>query len=195
MGTETETTEKPKNQIRSARKNKGLTALFVKKTTKRGYYADGRGLYLQVSATGSKSWVFRFRFNGRSREMGLGSIHDVEMAQAREQVKLYRQQIKEGIDPIEARQQARQQREYERQEQERQSEYLFPGQRVGKPISNMAMLTLLKRMGYGGQITAHGFRSTFRDWMADWHRYIETPHHEGVIVPFEQNHITAEQQG
>ena len=40
---------------------------------KRGYYADGGGLYLQVSATGSKSWVFRYRgrAGGRLREMGL----------------------------------------------------------------------------------------------------------------------------
>ncbi|MGH7155143.1 MAG: tyrosine-type recombinase/integrase, partial [Acetobacteraceae bacterium] len=43
---------------------------------------------------------------------------------------------------------------------------VFPGQRAGKPLSNMAMLVLLRRMGRG-DLTAHGFRSTFRDWAAE----------------------------
>lgn len=41
--------------------------------------------------------------------------------------------------------------------------FVFPGGRTGKPLSNMAMAAVLKRMG-GGGITAHGFRSCFRDW-------------------------------
>jgi integrase len=44
--------------------------------------------------------------------------------------------------------------------------YIFPGHRKGKPLSNMAMAVLLKRMGYT-DITVHGFRSTFRDWCAE----------------------------
>ena len=48
----------------------------------------------------------------------------------------------------------------------RMSEYLFPGQRMNKPLSNMAMLTLLKRMNYRS-ITVHGFRSTFRTWVSE----------------------------
>lgn len=44
--------------------------------------------------------------------------------------------------------------------------YLFPGCTEGRPLSNMAMLSLLKRMSYCG-ITVHGFRSTFRDWVAE----------------------------
>jgi integrase len=43
---------------------------------------------------------------------------------------------------------------------------VFTGARRGKPISNMAMLMLLRRMGHG-ELTAHGFRSTFRDWAAE----------------------------
>jgi integrase len=42
-------------------------------------------------------------------------------------------------------------------------EYVFAGRRYDRPISNMAMLQQLQRMGYG-DITVHGFRSTFRDW-------------------------------
>jgi integrase len=47
--------------------------------------------------------------------------------------------------------------------------YLFPG-RDGRPLSNMAMLKTLERMGYG-DMTVHGFRSTFRDWAADTTSY------------------------
>jgi len=44
--------------------------------------------------------------------------------------------------------------------------YLFPGCEEGRPLSNMAMLTLLKRMARHG-IAVHVFRSTFRDWFAE----------------------------
>jgi integrase len=45
-------------------------------------------------------------------------------------------------------------------------EYVFPGRTLGQPLSNMALLMLLERMDYG-HVTAHGFRSTFRDWAAE----------------------------
>jgi len=44
--------------------------------------------------------------------------------------------------------------------------YVFPGGRPGKPLSNMTMMMLLRRMGRG-DLTVHGFRSTFRDWTAE----------------------------
>lgn len=47
-----------------------------------------------------------------------------------------------------------------------QSEYVFEGQKRHKPLSNMAMLMLLRQMGVEG-VTVHGFRSTFRDWAAE----------------------------
>jgi integrase len=47
--------------------------------------------------------------------------------------------------------------------QVRREDYIFPGQRSGKPLSSMAMLMLLRRMKRG-DLTAHGFRSSFRDW-------------------------------
>ena len=46
------------------------------------------------------------------------------------------------------------------------SDYLFPGQRAGRPLSNMAMSMALREMGYDA-ITMHGFRSTFRDWAGE----------------------------
>ena len=48
----------------------------------------------------------------------------------------------------------------------REGEHVFAGMKPGKPLSNMAMLAALRRMGRG-DLTAHGFRSTFRDWAAE----------------------------
>jgi integrase len=48
----------------------------------------------------------------------------------------------------------------------RHSDYVFPGGREGRPLSETSLLMLLRRMGHG-DITAHGFRSTFRDWAAE----------------------------
>jgi len=46
--------------------------------------------------------------------------------------------------------------------------YVFPGQKPGRPLSSMAMLMLLRRMGYPvGDLTVHGYRSTFKDWAAE----------------------------
>jgi integrase len=44
--------------------------------------------------------------------------------------------------------------------------YVLPGGRAGKPLSNMAFLTLLRRMNRR-TVTAHGFRSTFKDWATE----------------------------
>lgn len=48
--------------------------------------------------------------------------------------------------------------------------YLFPGAKVGKPLSNMTMTMVMRRLGYG-DLTVHGFRSTFRDWAAEETHY------------------------
>jgi integrase len=86
-----------------------LTALAVDKAKRRGYYGDGGGLFLQVSASGSKSWVFRFKEAGKLREMGLGAIHTIGLAEARDKARECRRLRLDGIDPIEARKVARSQ--------------------------------------------------------------------------------------
>ncbi len=48
----------------------------------------------------------------------------------------------------------------------RQSEFVFPGTKLGRPLSQMTVAMLLRRIGYG-HVTVHGFRSTFRDWAAE----------------------------
>ena len=47
-----------------------------------------------------------------------------------------------------------------------QGEYVFPSSRNKGPLSNMALLSVLKRMGRA-DLTVHGFRSTFRDWVSE----------------------------
>ena len=68
-----------------------------------GYYLDGHGLYLQVSASGSRSWIFRYTLNKKTREMGMGSLDDFSLAEARERTRRYRQILADGHDPIEYR--------------------------------------------------------------------------------------------
>ena len=86
-----------------ARKVERLDALTVKRLEKPGYHADGAGLYLQVSPTGSKSWVLRYALAGKEREMGLGSYTTFTLAEARQRAKAQRKRLADGIDPIEAK--------------------------------------------------------------------------------------------
>lgn len=88
-----------------------LTAMKAEKLKEPGLYLDGAGLYLQISGNGkdrvNKSWLFRFKFKGRQRDMGLGSFQLVGLAEARDKSKAARRQLLDGIDPIEARNAAR----------------------------------------------------------------------------------------
>src|SRR5260370_20772250 len=80
-----------------------LSALKIANLKQRGMYADGGGLYLQVSENGSRSWIFRFKQTGRSRDMGLGSLTAVSLATAREIAADCRRKRSAGLDPIETR--------------------------------------------------------------------------------------------
>jgi integrase len=79
-----------------------LTVTALAKSKTRGHFGDGGGLYLQVTQGGA-SWVFRYRANGRLREMGLGSFSTIGLAAARERARKAREQRLDGIDPIEER--------------------------------------------------------------------------------------------
>jgi integrase len=84
-----------------------LTALAVKRQRKRGMYGDGHGLYLQVAAGGAKSWVLRYKINGKPHHLGLGPLHAVNLAQARLRAADARRLLLDGYDPIMARRAAR----------------------------------------------------------------------------------------
>lgn len=78
-----------------------LTENKIQTITAPGYYADGGGLYLQITKGSTRSWVLRFRFGGRTREGGLGSLLDVGLTAARKKAGEYRAMIAQGTDPIE----------------------------------------------------------------------------------------------
>lgn len=84
-----------------------LSALKVSRVTKPGMYADGGGLYLQVTSGAAKSWIFRYKMAGKSREMGLGSLSAVSLADARQRAAECRSLRQAGIDPIEDRESER----------------------------------------------------------------------------------------
>jgi integrase len=83
-----------------------LTALKVERARTPGLLNDGKGLNLRIAAGKgglTKSWVFRFMIAGRAREMGLGSLDVVSLGEARERARKWRRLVKDGVDPIEAR--------------------------------------------------------------------------------------------
>ena len=91
-----------------------LTAKKVLKLLKvPGRHPDGDGLILQVTGPGNASWLFRYTRNGRERWMGLGSIKTFSLAEARLRAKGMRQQLADGIDPLEQKRAAKVQRELE----------------------------------------------------------------------------------
>ena len=87
-----------------------LTVKSIDKLTRPGAYADGGGLYVQIRSTGTKSWVFRYMLNLRRREMGLGSLRAISLAQAREKAAACRRALATGLDPIDERDAQRVQR-------------------------------------------------------------------------------------
>ncbi|HLY57524.1 MAG TPA: integrase arm-type DNA-binding domain-containing protein, partial [Stellaceae bacterium] len=97
-----------------------LSAIEVAKAKGPAVLHDGGGLYLRVAATperfanddkppsGAKAWVFRFQIGGKRRDMGLGSYPDVSLGAARDKAAALRRQCQDGIDPLVAREAARQ---------------------------------------------------------------------------------------
>src|SRR3954451_5536516 len=129
-----------------------VTALNVAKAKKPVRMADGAGLNLRVSGDGesqpAKSWIFRSPFAAApakwasvpSRSAGrmkASKEHRVPLSAAALAIAETLRNAQGGV-------------------------HLFPGGKRDRPLSNMAMLALLDRMGRS-DLTAHCFRSTFRD--------------------------------
>jgi integrase len=88
-------------------------SLVKVKNAKAGMWSDGGGLYLQCTSRTDgklrKSWIFRYASGGRERQMGLGSIAIIGLAEAREKATECRRLHLAGVDPIEHRKAARMQ--------------------------------------------------------------------------------------
>jgi integrase len=87
------------------RKATELGALAVSKLSKPGKHAVGRvpGLVLQISSTGTKSWLLRVTVGDRRREIGLGPYPAVRLQEAHAKAQATRDEIASGIDPVLAR--------------------------------------------------------------------------------------------
>ena len=82
-----------------------LTAKFVEHVSEAGKYYDQHGLFLHVRPSGAKKWLQRYTFQGRRREIGLGSAKIVSVATARKNAYQNLVLVSEGIDPIEDKKQ------------------------------------------------------------------------------------------
>jgi integrase len=92
-------------QVLNAKPDQGRRSILL---------ADGANLYLQatVGRDGSvnRSWVFRYEFDGERHDLGLGPLHTIGLADARERARQYRQQIIAGVDPLSARREVERER-------------------------------------------------------------------------------------
>ena len=77
-----------------------LTDISIRKSTKVGRLSDGGGLYLAVTATGARSWVFMWVVDGKRREMGLGPYPAVSLKAVRATAADCRTLVARGEDPI-----------------------------------------------------------------------------------------------
>lgn len=89
-----------------ARLEKRLSAVMLKKLGP-GLYGDGLNLWLQVTPQGNRSWLLRFNRGGKARAMGLGPLHTVSLAEAREKALAARKLLLADLDPIKERDQVR----------------------------------------------------------------------------------------
>ena len=89
----------PRTKPKGRHPQKALSAAFVRSAPP-GRHADGNGLYLFVQPSGTRSWIQRLLIRGRRRELGLGSVALVPLAEAREKALANRKLAREGGDPL-----------------------------------------------------------------------------------------------
>jgi Arm DNA-binding domain len=160
-----------------------MTVKEVAAITRPGIWWVSRNLYVQVTASGTKSWLFRYMRDGTAHGMGLGSLDLVTLAEARNKALVCRKMLLDGIDPLDPvlrtwtipaeRMKTHKMHVVPLSERvlellaamPRSSDLVFESSHAGKPIGAMGMSVVLRRMGCRG--TVHGFRSSFRDWAAE----------------------------
>jgi integrase len=84
-------------EVRSAKPDKGKFVVRL---------ADGAGLYLQATRSGSgvnRNWIFRYELDGERHDLGIGPVHTVTLSEARRRATELRLQILDGIDPMQER--------------------------------------------------------------------------------------------
>ena len=89
----------PRTKPKGRHPQKALSPVFIRSAPP-GRHADGNGLYLFVQPSGTRSWIQRLLIRGRRRELGLGSVALVPLAEAREKALANRKLAREGGDPL-----------------------------------------------------------------------------------------------
>lgn len=84
-----------------------LTAVQIRNLREPGRYSDGDGLILNLVAPGRGSWVVRVQSNGKRRDIGIGSIVDLGLAEAREAARNLKTEIRQGVDVLTERKKQR----------------------------------------------------------------------------------------
>ncbi len=90
------------------RRENRLVPINIARQLQPGMHPDGNGLYLRVSDSGAKSWILRYKVNGKRHDMGLGPFPIINLAEARKRAQACRRQKVDGEDPLQLRKQVAQ---------------------------------------------------------------------------------------
>jgi len=93
--------------VKGKHTQKSLSAVLIRSITNAGRYGDGNGLYLIVDPSGAKRWVLRTVVMGKRRDIGLGGLSLVSLAEAREEAMRLRKIARQHGDPLAERRKAR----------------------------------------------------------------------------------------
>ncbi len=93
--------------VKGRHTQKSLSAVLIRSITNAGRYGDGNGLYLIVDPSGAKRWMLRTVVMGKRRDIGLGGLSLVSLAEAREEAMRLRKIARQHGDPIAERRKAR----------------------------------------------------------------------------------------
>jgi len=83
--------------------SKRFTTVTINAMETPGNWPDGDNLYLRIRPDKSKSWAFRYKLAGKQHWLSLGPTRDVTLAEAREAARKRRNQLRDGISPLEQR--------------------------------------------------------------------------------------------
>ena len=100
MGGKLTATEVERSKITTKDLERNPNLKFLKKS-------DGDGLYLYIYLDGKKAWIYRKRFKGREKTLGIGDYPNISLLQAREETIKYNKIISEGKDPAEVKREAK----------------------------------------------------------------------------------------
>ena len=125
------------------------TVESIAKAATPGKTNDGDGLYFQVSKSGGTSWIFRYKLDGRSREMGLGPFPTVTLSQARQLAADQRKLLASGSDPLATRDAAK---EAKREAEQRPEE--LAAARRGGGVAGAAQLVAIGMLKGGANLAS-----------------------------------------